>query len=189
MIETTNNRDDRNINAKIVIRKAEGKDAALLAELKQKISSESDFLSYGEKEVVFTKETETEFIREEMKKGNSVIILAFCENEIAGFVTCHGGNRVRKQHAGDMGIAVLKKYWGSGIGNALMNALILWAKETGVIRKINLLTRSDNDKAIHLYEKHGFCREGLISRDICINYKFYDAVAMGLCIDQNENKR
>lgn len=167
----------------LLIRKAANDDASAMVEFKQRISEESDFLSFGINEIEISEETEQQIIQSENESANSVILLAFCNGEIAGFVTFHGGTRIRKQHAGEMGIAVRKKYWGLGIGNFLLDALILWAKDTKIVRKINLLTRADNEKAIMLYEKYGFKREGIIVRDICIHGAFYDSVSMGLLIN------
>jgi RimJ/RimL family protein N-acetyltransferase len=82
-----------------------------------------------------------------------------------------------------MGISVRKKYWGLGIGSLLLKVIIEWAKGTQVIRKIDLLTRADNEKAMKLYEKYGFRKEGILTRDMCINGIFYDSVSMGLPID------
>lgn len=167
----------------LLIRKAVDEDASAMAEFKQRISEESDFLSFGIDEIEISEETERQTIQSENESVNSVILLALCNGEIAGFVTFHGRTRVRKQHAGEMGIAVQKKYWGLGIGNFLLDALIHWADGTKIVRKVNLLTRADNEKAISLYEKYGFVREGIISRDICIHGVFYDSVSMGLPIN------
>lgn len=168
---------------KLLIRRAKEEDAEQMAEFKRYISGESDFLSYGENEIEISAETEQHLIQSVNVSNNSALLLALCDGEIAGFVIFHGGIRVRKQHAGEMGIAVRKKYWGLGIGNFLMKAIIGWAKDVKTIRKINLLTRADNKNAIRLYEKYGFVKEGIVSRDMYIHGIFYDAAAMGLIID------
>jgi RimJ/RimL family protein N-acetyltransferase len=82
-----------------------------------------------------------------------------------------------------MGISVRKAYWNLGIGYEMLDFLIKWAKDSGVVRKIDLLVRSDNQNAIRLYEKLGFKQEGLITRNFCIDGKFYDSLYMGLLID------
>ena len=57
------------------------------------------------------------------------------------------------------------------------------ADKSKIIRKINLTVRNDNNVAIKLYEQLGFLKEGLNSRTLQINEKFYDAKIMGLKID------
>lgn len=169
--------------SELLIRKATEEDAEQMSQFKMHISRESDFLSFGENEIEITAETEREIIQTENSTDNSVIIIALMNGEIAGFITFKGGAKIRKRHAGEMGICVRKKYWGLGIASLLLQVLIEWAKGTQIIRKIDLLTRADNEKAIKLYEKYGFEKEGLITRDLCINGIFYDSVSMGLQID------
>ena len=168
--------------SELFIRKAAAEDAELMARFKRCISGESDFLSYGENEIEISAKTEEHAISAENAKDNSVIIIALCGGEIAGFVTFSGGARARKRHSGEMGIAVRKDYWGLGIGNFLLEFLIDWAKQTQIVRKINLLTRADNQKAVSLYEKYGFLKEGTITRDLCVGGVFYDSLSMGLLI-------
>jgi RimJ/RimL family protein N-acetyltransferase len=168
----------------LLIRKAAEEDTEQMAQFKTFISGESDFLSFGENEIEITAKTERESIRSANAKDNSVIIIALIDEEVAGFVTFNGGVKIRKRHAGEMGISVRKKYWGLGIASLLLEILIEWAKGTQMIRKIDLLTRADNEKAIKLYEKYGFKREGILTRDLCINGVFYDSFSMGLSIDE-----
>ncbi|MGB4723089.1 MAG: GNAT family N-acetyltransferase, partial [Defluviitoga tunisiensis] len=77
-------------------------------------------------------------------------------------------------------MSVKKAYWGLGIGSNLLAYLIDWARETGVIRKINLKVREDNVRARALYEKFGFKTEGIITRYFYIEGKFYNVIEMGL---------
>ena len=53
---------------------------------------------------------------------------------------------------GDLGICVLKEYWGKGIGSQMLGKIIEFAKENS-FEIIELQVRSDNAAAIHLYEK------------------------------------
>ncbi|KJS50024.1 GNAT family N-acetyltransferase [Desulfosporosinus sp. BICA1-9] len=103
-----------------LIRKATENDGEEMAKFKVCISGESDFLSFGKGELEITPETEGKIIGSENGTDNSVIILGLMDGEIAGFVTFQGGTRVRKRHGGEMGIAVLRKYWGLGIGGLLL---------------------------------------------------------------------
>jgi RimJ/RimL family protein N-acetyltransferase len=50
-------------------------------------------------------------------------------------------------------------------------------------RKIDLLVNEENERAIKLYEKYGFVKEGLLSRDIQIDGVFYSSYHMGLKLD------
>lgn len=168
---------------KIIIRKVKKEDTAQVVEYMSSIGGESDNLTFGEGELKMTIEAEENFIEDINSKDNAIMIAALMNNQIVGSATLRAGERNRVKHVGEFGITVRKAYWGQGVGSALLNYLIEWARSTGIIRKINLRVRADNENGIKLYEKYGFQREGLITREFYINGEFYDAIAMGLEID------
>jgi len=90
---------------------------------------------------------------------------------------------MRTRHTGELGISVARAFTGSGIGRALLEAVIEWAEESGVIRKLNLRTRVDNAGAIRLYERLGWVAEGRITRDQGIGEVFTDTIFMGRPVD------
>ena len=57
-------------------------------------------------------------------------------------------------------MAVRPGWRGCGIGNALITCLLEWAVVTPGIEKVTLAVRADNDRAIALYQKHGFVLSG-----------------------------
>jgi len=74
---------------------------------------------------------------------------------------------------------VPKAYWGKGIGSRLVDTLIRWAEEGGVVTKLNLRVRTDNSRAIALYERKGFVIEGEITRSTVIGDEYFDSYWMG----------
>lgn len=172
--------NDKNI---IIIKEADKTDSMKMIKYIEKISRESDNLTFGEGEFLITFQQEEEFIEMVSKQKNSLFIIAEDKGKIIGNLSFIGGKRPRTMHTGEFGISVLKEYWGNGVGTELINYLIQWSKETEIIRKINLRVRTDNSAAIHLYEKMGFVNEGRISREMIINDKFVDTYLMGLEID------
>ena len=109
--------------------------------------------------------------------------IAEIEGEIVGTLTFGAEKRPRVQHGGEFGMSVLRKYWNLGIGGRMLAYLIEWARQTQVIRKINLRVRVDNLSAIHLYEKYGFVREGRRTREFYLHGQFIDVFLMGLPLD------
>jgi RimJ/RimL family protein N-acetyltransferase len=105
------------------------------------------------------------------------------DGEIVGNLAFRAGTRPRVAHVGEFGVSVLKSYWGIGIGKYLVQSLLDWAKDGGIIRKINLRVKEDNRTGIVLYKKLGFREEGIRTRDFCIDGKLYDSICMGLHID------
>jgi ribosomal-protein-alanine N-acetyltransferase len=60
---------------------------------------------------------------------------------------------------GDIGMYVAKEWRGRGVGTALMDAAIAWARAEG-LHKLTLSVFPHNTAAIALYEKFGFFKEG-----------------------------
>ncbi|EGW37063.1 GNAT family N-acetyltransferase [Desulfosporosinus sp. OT] len=158
-------------------------DALVVLEYINKVSTESDNLTFGECEFGITEDEEVGIIETITKSDNQLMLCAFIDDKLVGQLVFRGGSRLRIRHAGEFGITVLQAHWGKGIGSEMINYLIAWAKETQIIRKINLRVRSDNQQAISLYRKFGFVSEGTITREFLINGEFYDSIHMGLEID------
>ncbi|GAY76594.1 GNAT family N-acetyltransferase [Sporolactobacillus inulinus] len=170
--------------SKRTIREARKSDAAPVLAYLSRIAGETDFLTYGSvDELQLTVEKEEALFERYAKKDNAVFLVAEYDGTIVGTLNFEGGKRRRTAHVGEFGISVRKDYWGKGIGRALLSHLIHWSKKTGIIRKINLMARSDNIRAIKLYESFGFVQDGLITRDLLIDGVFYSAVHMGLLVD------
>lgn len=67
----------------------------------------------------------------------------------------------RTRHSGSIGIMIHKDYQNIGVGTALMEALLDVADNWLMLIRVELGVFEDNKRAIHLYEKLGFEREGL----------------------------
>ncbi|WP_427339831.1 GNAT family N-acetyltransferase [Caloranaerobacter sp. DY30410] len=165
---------------KVVIRKAEKKDAEELIKFINVISYESDFLTFEPGELKLTKELEESIIEEYYNSDNKLFLVAEIEGEIIGNLSFKGGSRQRLKHTGEFGISVKKEYWNMGIASQLIKELIEWAKANKIIKKINLKVREDNERAINLYRKFGFIEEGKISKEFYVNGKYYSTILMGL---------
>ena len=76
-------------------------------------------------------------------------------------------------------MSVLKQYWRAGIASALMDSLLEWSKQGGIIQKINLRVRCDNLRAINLYKRKGFSVEGTLTKQMFVGGRYYDNLWMG----------
>lgn len=170
-------------NGRVIIRKAVKSDAKALIDYLNVIGGQSDFLTFGQGEFKKSIKQVEQSIENCIKKNNSLLIIAEINGNIVGNLDFSAGITPRIAHVGEFGVSVLKRYWGKGIGEALIKYLIEYSKKLGIIRKINLRVRIDNMPAIALYKKLGFIQEGIIRRDFFINGKFYDCLVMGLLID------
>lgn len=67
----------------------------------------------------------------------------------------------RMRHSASVGIMIHRDYQDKGVGTALMNAVIDIADNWLMLIRVELNVFEDNERAIHLYEKLGFEKEGL----------------------------
>ena len=167
----------------LIIREAQKKDASRILDYVERIAGETDFLNIGPGDFNMSFEDEEKYILSCLESTTAFFIIAEIAGMFAGCITFKGGDKPRIQHVGDFGCSVLKEFWKLGIGSTLLETLIEWAKSSGIIKKLNLRVRLDNDRAIRLYERFGFVREGLTTREHFIDSKFYDSIFMGLQID------
>jgi len=81
------------------------------------------------------------------------------------------------------GIAIHPFFAGKGEGLKMMNDIIQFAKQNAFLR-IELSVASINEKAIRLYEKAGFVKEGLLKKFTYLKSenKFLDEVMMAYLI-------
>lgn len=163
-----------------VIRRAIKSDAQELLDYLDIIGGESDFLTFGAEGLGITLEEEEAFIEGNMNQDNGLFIVVVLEGKIIGNLNFAGGVKQRTRHTGEFGVSVLKEFWGQGIGRELITYLIDWAKDTGIVTKINLKVRSDHEKGMKLYKSLGFIEEGIQTRDFLIEGKYYDSLIMGL---------
>lgn len=163
-----------------IIREAQKEDAGKMIEYLNLIAGESDYLTFGQGELSINEEIEESIIEEHKKADNQIMLIAKINDQIIANLNFTGGKRQRIRHTGEFGVSVLKEYWGNGIAKALIDCLIEWAKAEGIVTKINLRVREDNEKAKELYKKIGFIEEGRITREFYIKGKYYSSIIMGL---------
>jgi RimJ/RimL family protein N-acetyltransferase len=162
------------------VRQAAPEDARAVLEYIEAVSGESDFLSFGPGEFEFTEAEEEEFIDRCLASQNQLYILGIGEDAIVATLTFSGGRRPRVRHSGEFGMSVRKRCWGLGIGSLMLDTLIHWAQATQIVKKINLRVRTDNRRAIRLYQRKGFLIEGTIRKAIRLEGEYFDHHWMGL---------
>ena len=77
----------------------------------------------------------------------------------AGLQVC---TNPRMRHVGTVGLYVHADYQNQGVGTALMEAMLDLADNWLMLVRVELEVFADNQRAIHLYEKLGFEKEGLL---------------------------
>jgi putative acetyltransferase len=84
----------------------------------------------------------------------------------------------RRRHAGAIGISVHDEWQGKGIGAALMRACIEMADNWLNLTRLELEVYTDNESAIHLYERFGFELEGTLRQHAFRDGRYVDSYVM-----------
>lgn len=122
--------------------------------------AETDYLLSYPDENSFDAQQEAEFLKEKTESPNEIEIVAVVDGMVAGTAGIEAvGAKYKLKHRAELGIAILKEYWGLGIGKALMEACIECAKEAGYTQ-LELNAVAENERAVALYKKMGFVEYG-----------------------------
>jgi putative acetyltransferase len=89
----------------------------------------------------------------------AVFVAERSDGAIVGRLSLARDTHPASMHVADLGIMVAKDSRGHGIGHALLETAVEWARVSG-IRKLELHVFPWNEPAIRLYERFGFLREG-----------------------------
>ena len=163
----------------LFVSEAEPEDADAMIRYLNVVGGETDFLTFGANEFWLSVEEETSFIRSVREKEKDIFLKGVIDGKIVSTLSLLRVDRPRIQHIGELGVSVLADYWGLGVGRHMCEEAARQAKERG-ITKIDLKVREDNDKAIRLYERLGYKREGVASRAYLVRGSYFAQVLMGL---------
>jgi len=83
---------------------------------------------------------------------------------------------------GEIGMAIAREWRGRGVGSALMEAAIEWARERG-LHKLSLGVFAHNAAGLALYRKYGFVEEGRrVKHYRRQSGELWDTIEMGLLL-------
>jgi putative acetyltransferase len=89
----------------------------------------------------------------------AVIVAERDDGSIVGRLSVARDQHPASTHVADLGLMVAKGARRQGVGRALLESAVDWARSAGV-RKLELHVFPWNEPAIQLYERFGFEREG-----------------------------
>ena len=139
-----------------VIRSAGPEDAARMLQYVHVMLGETRFLLRTPEEFDYTEEAEANVLAGRMNDPRSLMLLAEKDGQIiaSADVRSHG-IKSRTWHRSNLGMSVRKDYWHLGVGSALMERLIAFAKNAK-FEQIELEVVAANRRALNLYVKYGF---------------------------------
>ena len=128
----------------------------------------------------------TPFITDEARRralspdtANVMRLVAVVEEKVVGGASLHRHERHRRGHAASLGMGVHDAYVGRGVGTAFMSAIVGVADNWWNLTRLELEVFADNDRAVALYERFGFEREGLFRAHAFREGRLVDTIAMG----------
>jgi putative acetyltransferase len=109
---------------------------------------------------------------------NVARLVAVIDGRPIAAASLHREERHRRSHAASLGMAVHDGYARRGVGSALLAAIVDLADNWWNLKRLELNVYADNGRAIALYERFGFEREGLMRAYAWRDGAYVDSVAM-----------
>ncbi len=139
-------------------------------------------------EVPFDRDLRRERLKTLMSAGTSALLVADAGPEAGPGVVGHISVVLAPYGVADIGMLVIEGWRAKGIGTALLEAAISWARAAGA-HKLALEVWPDNAPALQLYRKTGFVEEGRKVRHYRrSNGELWDSTLMGLHLDQEPRR-
>ncbi len=136
-------------------------DALPTLALHRAVLEEGAFFVSAPFELFSTLELREHHIRSLSQADNALFLVARVPGvRVAGFLTLAGGTLQRSRHVARIEVMVDQAYRGQGVGRALLEHAIDWARDNPVLTKLTLAVFADNERAVALYRKLGFVEEG-----------------------------
>lgn len=146
--------------AECILRNAAENDGQAVIDNFNLTHGETDYLLTYPEENCLDAAKESQFLKEKAESHNEIEIVAQVGGVIVGTAGIEAvGKKYKVRHRADFGISVAKKYWGLGIGQALMASCIECARKAGYIQ-LELSVVAGNERALAMYKKAGFTEYG-----------------------------
>ncbi len=162
------------------IETATADDAEEILALTRICGAETDNLSYGEEGIPVSVWQERDYIESVLKSDKDVFFVVRAGQDIVGTANYSSFPRRRMAHRGEFGLCIRKSAWGQGIGHALMEKILDFARNHARSEIVSLEVRSDNERAIKLYQDFGFKKIGTFEGYFKIDGKLVDFDIMEL---------
>jgi len=162
----------------IVIRHAVPNDAEQMISLVQNILSTTDYTLTTVEEFDASEEAQSAWIQEYLDNPNWILLVAEHEGELIGNLEFRNNPKLRNQHSGEFGMGIRDTYRNKGIGKAILDVFLSWAKDSSTIEKINLTVMSTNSVGVNLYQNFGFIEQGHHPEAIRVNNEYIEVIQM-----------
>jgi RimJ/RimL family protein N-acetyltransferase len=158
------------------VRRARAEDADAILRLFEAVAAERHFIL---SEPPIDRERRTKQFSETIGSDDAQVFVAEADGEVVGELTVF---RRTSSGPATIGMGVDADWRGQGVGTALTQACVEWARKAGV-HKLSLEVFPWNEPAIVLYRKFGFVEEGRLQNH-CRRQsgELWDVLVMGLVL-------
>lgn len=120
-------------------------------------AGETDFiLRYPEECGKYTPEGERALFERVNSSEDEAMLMCLVDGKVAGNCGIHFNTHLKTRHRGSVSIALLREFWGQGIGTKMFQEMIRIAENREGILQLELEFVEGNSRARALYEKMGF---------------------------------
>ena len=142
---------------KALVRSPREEDISPTLEYLRVTAGETDFLMrYPEECGKYTYEGEKLFFERVNSAPNEAMLVCIVDSTVVCTCQISWSTAIKTRHRASVAIAVVKAYWGLGIGTRLLSELIRIAEGNSELMQVELEFIEGNSRARALYEKLGF---------------------------------
>jgi ribosomal protein S18 acetylase RimI-like enzyme len=120
------------------------------------------------------------FVLDHIQRGHPQFV-AVSAGEVVGWCDVTPKERPIYAHGGVLGIGLLPRFRGQGIGTNLIRSTLAATRTIG-LHRVELTVRQNNTRAIELYRKVGFVVEGLQRDAVQIDGLYENIVCMAILL-------
>ena len=169
-----------------VVREAGRRDATRHIELTRDLVAETPFMLKGPRDVLPEAGEHRVYLEHLARLPNCLCLLAVRPGLAPGLgiavgtLTLLGGQSYRTRHTAQLSMGVRASAWGVGIGGALLDAGLTWARARPILARVGLQVYASNAAARQLYVSRGFTEEGWLAREVDMEGVWEDLVGMSV---------
>ena len=164
----------------MIVRPAEPGDAADLVALGTQVGREPEGWLIGTNGWRGVAD-ERRYLRALRRYEHAAVFVAEEDGQVVARLSIARDQHPASYHVADLGMMVAPGYRRHGIGRALLETAVEWARGAGV-RKLELHVFPHNEPAIKLYESFGFEREGYRKSHYRRGGGYVDAILMAYAV-------
>ena len=116
------------------------------------------------------------------EEESRVFFVATVEDDAVGWLHAEAMNYPRMEHTAELTVGVLEEYRGSGLGSALMDRGLDWARERGYLKVYQNLPAT-NERAIGFLEANGWTEEYRREGHYLLDGDLVDEVGLAVWLD------